>query len=668
MRQRSFPRILAAAAALSSAGCLRAPAPSATASAPVPVERRAIVLSLDSFNEARLRASLPAAAIPAIRSLLDAGACAASARPAFPSVTAAGHASLWTGAYGDVSGITGNLQPRLPRDQHTILDATSGFIGEQLRAEPVWITAALQGVAVAGHHTTQAPGTPGYRDVLTSQSDPTLTYLRARADAAMTSPLLHLVNGYDSSLVAARVITHETARLRRVQAWPGSAAAFDGSVAPLETAVALGTAGDSLFILLAGSRGTYDKAIVAPVRDAARGVTVRAHAAESALPAGRALARHFSGPLALTIGSGRARTHVRLFDLAPDGSSFTLFLPAIAVIASNHEETRASYDSATAWVGNSASALLTRGDLGPTLLQGGDGTAERRWLETAELMTRESIRGAQWMWRSRQPRLFLDYFALGDDTDHTFWGIVSRESAGYDAAVARTAQAVRAHAWALVDRRVAAVREMASASGAALFVSGDHGMRATWRTFRANVLLARAGLLALGANGQIDLSRSAAVSPNGYWISVNRVAWRDGIVSPAREREVIDSVSAILRSAHGPDGQPIVSRIYVATEHDSLGLGGPTGGDVYFGLAEGYSYDGGTSGDVTGVSGARGAHGFPSVDADMHTALCASGPGFSAHRLPPARTIDLAPTVLEWVGVEPAVTVRGRSLLDGMRR
>lgn len=632
--------------------------------------RRAIVLSLDAFNEARLRASLPPESIPAIMALFDGGACAASARPAFPSVTAAGHASLWTGAYGDVNGITANSVPQLPRDAHTLLELASGFHALQLRAEPIWVTAALRGVRTAGHHTTQSPSAPGYPPLRRGAGDPSLAALRVRSDSALRSPALHVLNGYDEERADAQVVSERSGTLKVVSPWRGldPAAARPGATPPRELAVPVGTRGDSLLVLFVGTGGTYTHALVSGSRDASRAVTVRAAPVESSPPRGRDLARHFSAPLALTIGGTSVRTHVRLFELSADGARFSLFVPAIAVIAANHAATRAGYESASAWVGNSAGSLLVRGAFGPTIAGGGDGTAERRWLETAELMTRESIAGARWMWTALEPRLLLDYFALGDDTDHTFWGMVTPDTPGFDAAKARQAQAIRAQAWALVDERVRALQELARDAGAALFVSGDHGMRATWAAFRPNALLAQAGLLAVGDSGRIDLSRTRAVASNGYWISVNRTAWRQGIVAPHQEREVIDSVVSVLRAARAPDGSSIVSQVYRAADHDSLGLGGPNGGDVYFELAPGYSYDWAVGGAVTVPYSPRGSHGFASVSPDMQTVLCAYGAAFGAKRLPPARTIDLAPTVLEWMGVAPAATVKGRSLLRALGR
>ena len=43
--------------------------------------------------------------------------------PGYPSITAQGWEALWTGAYGDVTGITGNIIPLLPKQAHALGDA-----------------------------------------------------------------------------------------------------------------------------------------------------------------------------------------------------------------------------------------------------------------------------------------------------------------------------------------------------------------------------------------------------------------------------------------------------------------------------------------------------------------------------------------------------------------
>lgn len=639
-------------------------APPATARAVThPAERRVIVVSVDAFNEGRVRSSLPAESTRAIRAVIDGGSCAA-ARVAFPSLTSPGHAALWTGAYGDVSGISGNVQSLLPQDAHTVAETGSGFSSRALRAEPLWVTAALHGVRTVGHHATQTPAPAGYPPVRSDALEPALARLRVRADSAARLALLHMVNGYDEHVTPDLLITHEAHRPRRVPPWAGAGAGAygEGSMPPLEVAVPFGQGTDSIFILFTGREGQYTEAWINGSRTFVGAVTARPHPAEETPVLGRELARHFS-PSFTARASGRAvRVRARLFELTRDASQFMLFVPGTSVMASNHQSTAAGYDAATGgWVGNSASSVYARGGFGTPLTAGGDGTAELRWLESAELATRTSIAGAEWMWKTLGPRLMLDYFAIGDDTDHLFWGLAA--APGVDPEITRRANAVRARAWSIVDTRVGALHALARDAGAALVLTGDHGMRPYWRLFRPNVALAEAGLLTVDSAGRIVPARSRAVSPNGYWITVNRTGWRDGTVSDARTAGVIDSVVDVLTRVRGHDGAKVVTAVYRATEHDSLGIGGPAGGDVYFELAPGYYYNAAATGPATEGTAPRGGHGYPSVAPDMSTVLCFTGPDFGAKRLAPQRTIDMGPTVLEWLGAALPPTARGRSLL-----
>ena len=57
-------------------------------------------------------------------------------------------------------------------------------------------------------------------------------------------------------------------------------------------------------------------------------------------------------------------------------------------------------------------------------------------------------------------------------------------------------------------------------------------------------------------------------------------------------------------------------------------------------------------------------HGFPSIDPDMYTVFCAEALAFPPRRHGPARTIDVAPTVAEWLGLGAMPTARGRSVLE----
>jgi hypothetical protein len=211
----SFPRpALFALVAFSAAATVACGRRTAVTVAPPVAQRRAIVVSFDALNEARLRSSVDRVAAPTFYSLFEQAACAAYARPAMPSVTAASHASLWTGAYGDVNGVAGNTQPVLPRDDHTLTETASGFSAAALRAEPIWVTAGLAGLTVVAHHPTQAPWVPGYSPVTTSERDTLLERLRARATDALARPSVRVLNGYNRTVAPDLVLTERAARPR----------------------------------------------------------------------------------------------------------------------------------------------------------------------------------------------------------------------------------------------------------------------------------------------------------------------------------------------------------------------------------------------------------------------------------------------------------------------
>jgi len=109
------------------------------------------VFSLDGLGHELFKT----APLKTLQRLAAKGAQADGIQPAFPSTTANSHAALWTGAYGDVSGISANSQPRLPRKDHTFRERNNGYRADQLTAEPIWVTAARQGVSAVVYQAPQ---------------------------------------------------------------------------------------------------------------------------------------------------------------------------------------------------------------------------------------------------------------------------------------------------------------------------------------------------------------------------------------------------------------------------------------------------------------------------------------------------------------------------------
>lgn len=621
------------------------------------VSRRAILVSFDAMNEERARRTVDPAAIPNLLRFFADASCADGARPMWPSLTAASHAALWTGAYGNVNGVTANSQSPLPWSEFSLTETRSGFEARELRAEPIWISAARAGLAVVGHQVTQA----GYPGRWRPQGGRDTAAVR-RDSAALGDPRLFLVNGYTGGSDP-RLLTAARNPVRPAPAWRNTDRLGPVGVPLKEVGWTLGP--DSLFALFFGS-DRYQEVVVSPVRDVATGVRVRPAPVERVPVEGRELARYFSDVLWLSGPAGRGGVYFRLWALTADLSSYELYQSGRSTLWSNQPDVvRAYEDGVGGFVGNTAWNLMR--DAAPALERGGDGSAELKYLETAELETRQMIRGSEWTWRNRRPALQTDYFSLADDLDHSWFGLVSPEVPGNDPAIAARINAMRSRGWSLVDRRVGALRDLARESGALLVLSGDHGMRPIWRLFHVNTVLRRAGLLAVDQSGRPDLSRTRAISPNGYYVSVNRVGRKGGIVTPDRVDRIVDSVIAALRGVWGNDGAPVVTGAWRSEPDDSLGRGGPTGGDVYFALGPGYYYNSALNDSVTTGRTPFGNHGFPSTERDMHTVLCAVGPGIGGRRLPPARVIDAAPTVSAWLGIPAPADSRGISLLEVMK-
>jgi predicted AlkP superfamily phosphohydrolase/phosphomutase len=599
--------------------------------------RAAIVVSLDALNEQRLLGSVSSEWIPAFHRLFRESACADGARPHFPAVTAPSHASIWTGAWGTVHGVTGSLVP--PAD--TRLDSlVDGFSFAQLNAEPLWIAAARQGLTVVGHHVTHAPGVPGYP----RRPEVERRQLQHDARRALDRVGTAVLNGYNRRVAGATALSHRTHRFRPGPPWAGDS----GKTGARELAVAVGA--DSLFFRVVPGDA---RLLVAPKREVAQAVEVPVVPEDTTSARGRSLARFFAPPVSWRLAdSTRVYVRVRAFHLSPDAREFLVAIPEIRAVEANTPSVAASYAAESpAWVGNVPFHLWRDGLLGDTLT---DQKAEWRLLELAELATDGFLRGTTWALR-RKPQLLLDYFSLGDDIDHALYGRSNPR-----------ARVLRARLWELVDLRLAALMDAASGTpGTMLLVTGDHGMRVADRTWHVNTTLQRAGFLRTDANGRVQLDRTTALSPTGYWITVNDVRRPAGIVAVADRARLLDSLERTLLGLRDEHGRAVVTRTFRegTVEGDTLGLGGENGGDLYYDVADGIMWSARLGPEEFVTRRAGGEHGYPSVSPEMRTVVCAFGPDVKSKRTPTARLIDIAPTVSEWLGISPPTNSRGHSLL-----
>jgi hypothetical protein len=117
-------------------------------------------------------------------------------------------------------------------------------------------------------------------------------------------------------------------------------------------------------------------------------------------------------------------------------------------------------------------------------------------------------------------------------------------------------------------------------------------------------------------------------------------------------------------ATRSPEGDPLVVRTWRADAAgaDTLGIGGPTGGDLYYDVARGYFWNAGVTGAVTAaLPKSEAGHGFPSPSPEMHTVLCAWGDGITARRIGPVRNADAALVVADWLGMPHPPQATGAS-------
>lgn len=623
--------------------------------------RRAILVSFDGFNPIRFRATLDSATIPAFTRLFREGACAPYVLTQWATQTPIAHAAIWTGAFSHINGV-GRHEAALPETAWSWLDPrppSSLYLAPHLAAEPLWITAARQGRSVIAHHPTHAPQPPGYRDLGYGVNDGEIEEWTAEAVRVLARTDVAVMNGYNRRH-ATRTITDSTHTVREPAGWLGA----DGIQAIGEVAWNAGP--DSLFALITADRAM----LVADTRDLSRAITVLPAPARPASIPPDTSATGFAGPVVLRDGDTPTAVYLRLFELDVPTRRFTLHQTGAEVIEANRPEVTEEYVAATGgWIGNAYGT-----GLGPWLGRGGDGTTELRQLEVNALLTRQWLRGTRWAW-NRDPDLLIDYNPSADSYDHQWYGWIARDRPGYDADIDARIRDVRDAAYSLLDQHLDLLMRYADDDPSTmLFVTSDHGMRPVWQTAHPNAILARAGLLAVDERGAIDLSRTQALSPDGWGIVVNRATRKLGIVRAEDADSIVALARAALESAHAPDGSPLVRRVYTRAELDSLFGSGPGANDLYVNWRPGIRGDRdvlfNTAGEPIQLQPLATPvcdHGATLPHEEGLAGFCVYGAAVRADTLPIMRQTDVAPSVADWLGMDPPRQATGRSVVRRRR-
>jgi hypothetical protein len=350
----------------------------------------------------------------------------------------------------------------------------------------------------------------------------------------------------------------------------------------------------------------------------------------------------------------------RLFALSGDGSDLVLYRARSGVFLSNRSPLASAVTQATGgFVGNGAGHTYEDGALGPTLAEGGDGLAERRYLDTVRLVERQFERLLEFGATRTDWDVLVGYLPYPDELLHRWWGYLDPALPGHDPALAARLRPFLDEGLQIADRYVAALRRHAG-KDALVAIGADHGMTSVRTRVRLNAALREAGLLTVDSGGRIDLGRTKAyyLEPGGYFL-FNRTGRPSGLVPDGETGALRARIEAMLRGLRDPrSGRRLVEDVFLPGARE--GTGGTHGGDVYLRLVPHALPTGEATGDVVYDGAPRGEHILAPDRDDMHASFTVAGPGVPAGvDLGIVRQVDLAPTLAALLGLAPPAQARG---------
>jgi len=611
---------------------------------------KAVLVTLDGAGASLVADAVARGVMPRLGRLRSEGATADGSLTSLPAKTAPGHAAIFTGAWPDVNGITGN---RVAVPGGRVTEEDTGYTTTHLRAEPVWATAAREGLQAS---VVSAP-----------QIYPFAPYQRERRFGGNFDRGLTLIEGFQNYEVPDEVYTAAELGPRAAAGWIHELPAHDGEVLEVQLAVAGSRVDGLLYDDPKDPARGLDTVYLGLDKDTQGGVTLKP------APARGMDASAFAG-LAVRIGATEAAAYFRLFELSADGKTILLYRMSVHPLRANRPRIEEPVFTATGgFVGGWAGRTYERGDLGPVLWDGGDGTAERRYLEAVALSIRQFTRLTDFAMDRTGWDLLVTYLPFPDASLHLWHGRLDPSLAGHDPALAGRLRPFLDEVLAASDAFVGHVADRAGAE-TLIAVGADHGMGGVDGVVSPNVALRRAGLLAVDPRGEIDLARTRAVyfTGNSTFVLINRSDREGGIVKPEEEDAVRRDVASALLAIRDPlTGRSPVTAVVDPREAKGRdpSFGGPEGGDLYLSLLPGYDLSADVSGEAVEPVAPRGAHGLNPERPEMLASFVVAGPGVAAGaRLGTIRQIDVAPTLCALLGISPPAQATGRVLPEALGR
>lgn len=616
-------------------------------------ERKVVLVSWDAAADWVVDRLLAEGRLPAVARMAREGVRAEHMLAAFPSKTAVGHAAIFTGCWGDCNGVTGNAVPLLPRSQHRVDETSSGFFASALRAEPLYVSAAKAGRRVVALSATQL--------------HPVETHMATLRAAGVPADRFVAFSGFEHTLAAPRILGAEVLR---------TPAAGWTRLPPHRSRtreLTFDVAGTPFFALLLDDPADPVVGLdTVLVRQGSRRHPCVAQDLVKPAPA-RADTAHWSRAFRVEADGLVGLVRFRLFSLDPGGARIELYQRSVNGLEGTPERAETQrYLEASGGFHDDAFGGYQRGMLGPPMWEGGDGEAERRLIEIVRLDFEVLKRGTRYALARWQPDLLLHYTPLTDSAGHVWVGVLDPTSPRHDPALAARLWPFYAEVFALADDWLGDILDRAPAGTAVVLVS-DHGMEGSTHHFHPNAVLEKAGLLARTRAGELDVARTLVVSPPtaDFHLVVNGPDWRLGSPEADDRASVLARATQALLSTLDPrTGLPVVRAVLAAQDLPGMGIGGPTGGDIYLDVAPGYypssQLDDRPVVEIPSPIG-MGTHGHFPHRRTMHAVFYLWGAGVEAGKaIGPVQQVDVFPTVARLLAVPVPPTVVGHVLGDAL--
>jgi predicted AlkP superfamily pyrophosphatase or phosphodiesterase len=616
-------------------------------------QNKAVIVSWDGATHWVVEKMLAEGKLPNLSRMVERGARAQGMRPAFPSKTAVGHASIWTGAWPDVHGVVNNAVPRLNKAEHTFLETISGFSSEAILAEPIYVTAAKAGKRVAVLSSTQ--------------SEPPGRHLEALKQAGVDLSRYVSYSGFEYEIAPSRM--HDLGeRVVPKEAWtelpvgkgPFREITFEVGEQQFFAIIyddpADPVVGYDTMLIRQGSR---------EARKMAGSSILKPHSAREDINA-------WSRPFRVTKGELFGNTYFRLFSLTPDASTMELYQRKVSGLGGSADrKEKERYIDAYGGFHDDAFFPYRGGLLGRPLWQGGDGEAERRLMEIVRLDCEFLKRGTRYALKTYRPDLLMHYTPMSDSAGHVWMGVLDPASPAFQPGIAEKLWPFYEQVHVLQDGWLGDILDAVDKNTVVALVS-DHGMEGTNKEFNVNAVLERARLLFRTNVNSIEpaQTRIAATPWMDFGLVVNTVDWRHGVVQHGDVEAVVEAAAKALLDARDPEnGRQIVTRVFRPKDYPDLGIGGPQGGHLYFELAPGYYPRTRISDRIVQNSPSPigdGVHGFYPLRTSMQAIFYLAGPGVKQGTIPPMRMIDVAPTLAQLLGIPAPAQSRGRVLREAL--